>query len=76
MRIQERHCARGAESKMTKNIIYCHLCDQPLRDCGDWDGVWHFICDDTTCPTDEFKIEVITKPAKQKDGTYLTAQRL
>jgi hypothetical protein len=36
------------------------------------DGKWMFACDDETCPTDHFKIEVVIKPAKQEDGSYLT----
>ncbi len=57
---------------MKDRPFYCHICDKELRDCGVWlDGKWHFVCDDDTCPTDEFKIEVITKAAKQEDGSYL-----
>lgn len=58
---------------MKDRQIFCHLCHKELRDCGVWnDGKWHFVCDDDACPTDEFKIEVVTKPAKQEDGSYLS----
>ena len=52
--------------------IFCHLCNKEMRDCGKSNGKWFFSCDDETCPTDMFKIEVITKPAKQRDGRYLS----
>jgi len=57
---------------LNNKSIYCHLCGKKLRDCGLWDGIFHFVCDDKTCPTDEFKIEIITKPAQQSDGSYLS----
>ena len=52
--------------------IFCHLCRGELRDCGMLNGNWLFSCDDETYPTDFFKIEIITKPAKQHDGSYLS----
>lgn len=52
--------------------IFCHLCRKELRDCGFWNESYHFVCDTKTCPTDEFQIKVIIKPAKQEDGSYLT----
>ena len=57
---------------MTDRGIPCHLCHAQMRDCGKYDGIWYFSCDDETCPTYLYKVKVITKPAKQEDGSYLS----
>lgn len=57
---------------MNDRPIFCHICDKELREAGVWNEKYHFVCDTDWCPTDEFKIEIITKPTKQSDGSYLS----
>ena len=56
--------------------IDCHLCYKRMREAGLIDGIFYFMCDNKTCPVDEYQIRVVLSSKQVGKGMYLSSMRI